>query len=759
MINTDIVTLSPLFARRIETLHRDKMAINEEKIRRIGRGKMDFDDWGFIYYPDFTFTAGSERADGIICGALPIGHTLRKFFQEIPKYVNKNSALAGAWVGNLNSWVNVRMATEDFPIELEPIWKKYDTRPGFGGMNHCAPDMNIGLELGWGGLLQKIRHYRTANHPADTAFYDGEEQVVLGMQEWVAALAAESKRLAAEADDADDVRNLNAMADMNEWLVDGAPRTLREACQFIAHFQTLDRTFFAGGALQQLDVLLQPYYERDLAEGLLTDEEAVWLVASVLFNDTHYSQIAGLTPDGSSDLTSRMSFLILDAMHLLGIPANLALRVHDRVHPELLKRSVAYILQDGSGVDFSLNVGCEEGYARNGFPMGLARQRAKVGCNWTALPGREYPLQDVTRANLGFALHYALADIRRLIGSEPLIADTRNGDAADLESKDADFANEPELLSETTLEALFDSFRHHVEVIVDSIKAGYDRHYEVVGRNTPELVYNLFMHGPIERGLNCSEGGVDILNFNIDGVALATVADSFAAIEQRIVNERRITWQHLFEAMDANYEGAEDIRLMMKNIKRFGCPGSQAEKWALRIRDCFVEICKSSGTPKHHLPIIPGMFSHGTIRELGAKLKATPNGRKDFEAISHSNEPDPGFARGLDTFSPSLKATAVALAQPGYGNSAPLHLDIDSDMLAKEGGIDALVALIHTHNHMGGTLINMNCLTKEKLQKAHENPDKYPDLLVRVTGYSAFFASLSKEYREQILDRFLTRVG
>lgn len=726
MINTKKVALSPLYARRVSQLHDDKLVMNDQKIRLIGRGKMDFDDWGFIHYPEFTFSAESDRTDGVICGPVPIGRALRKFFNEIPRYVNKNSALAGAWIGGITNWVNIRMAPEDRPTELEPVWAKYDTRPGFGGMNHCAPDMNIGLELGWGHLLEKIRHYRSANHPQNTAFYDGEEQVVFGVREWVSDLAAECRRMAAAESDADDVRNLLEMAEMNEWLIDNAPRTLREACQFITHFQSLDRTYFLGGALQQLDELLCPYYERDVANGILTDEEAVWYIASVFYNDTHYSQIAGLTPDGSSDMTSRMSFLILDAMHLLGIPANIALRVHDKVNPELLKRSVEYVLEDGTGVDYSLNVGCEEGFARNGYPMGVARQRAKVGCNWTALPGREYPLQDVTRANLGFALHYALEDLRT---------------------------------GERSMEKLFERFCHHTGIIVDSIKAGYDRHYEVVGRNTPELCYNLFMHGPIERGLNCSEGGVDILNFNIDGVALSTVADSFAAIEQRIVNEGRITWDRLYEVMDANYEEAEEIRLMMKNIKRFGCPDSLAERWAFRVRDYFVDACKNTGTPKHHLPIIPGMFSHGTIGELGKKLPATPNGRKNYEAISHSNEPDPGFARGLDTFSPSLKATAVALAQPGYGNSAPLHLDIDMDMLAREGGVDALVALIHTHNHMGGTLINLNCLTKEKLMRAHENPDKYPDLLVRVTGYSAFFASLSKEYRQQILDRFLTRAG
>nr|HML48392.1 pyruvate formate lyase family protein [Clostridia bacterium] len=376
---------------------------------------------------------------------------------------------------------------------------------------------------------------------------------------------------------------------------------------------------------------------------------------------------------------------------------------------------------------FSLNVGCEQGYAKNGYPVEMARQRIKVGCNWTAIPGREYPLQDVTRCHLGMALYWALEDVKAM------------GEA------------------DRTLENLFACYEKHVEIIVDSIKQGYDWHYEHVSRNTPELVYNLFMHGPVERGLNCAEGGVDILNFNIDGVALATVADSLAAIEQRIVKEGRLTWDELFGALEANWQGFESARLMMKNIERFGCPGSLAEKWALRIRDHYVSVCKASGTPKHNLPIIPGMFSHGTILELGRDLPATPNGRFAGEEISHSAEPDPGFARGLNSFSPSLKATAVAKVQPGFGNSAPLHLDIDREMLEQEGGIDALATLIHAHNHMGGTLINMNCLSKEQLLAAHANPEAYPDLVVRVTGYSAFFVTLSKEYRQQIIDRFLSK--
>ena len=72
------------------------------------------------------------------------------------------------------------------------------------------------------------------------------------------------------------------------------------------------------------------------------------------------------------------------------------------------------------------------------------------------------------------------------------------------------------------------------------------------------------------------------------------------------------------------------------------------------------------------------------------------------------------------------------------------------------GGIESIKAYIRAHNKMGGTLININVISKEKILEAHKDPLKYPDLVVRVTGYSAFFRSLSKEYRQQVVDRWLS---
>ena len=717
------ITLPESILSRIKALHDTKITENKKKLEQFG-GMYNTDDHGFICFDGFTFEPDYPEGYDIMFGARCIGENLKRFFTEMPVYIHPKSALAGAWAGFFNrDFVNIGLRPEDCPAHLYETHKKYGLSPGIGGMNHLGPDMEIGLTLGYPGLLEKVRRYRARNYPAGDEFYAGEEALMEGILAYMDNHRREAIKKADQCADPWEKDNYIQIALVLDNLLNGPPKTFREACQFLAVFQSVDRTYFGGGALSQLDELLRPFYEADRQSGKLSDEEAVWILASLFYNDTHYSQLGGQSPDGTRELTTPLSFLILQAAHELAIPYNLAVRVFEGSDDKLLRRALEYIMEKGSGPCFSLSKGIEEGFMKQGHPIELARMRAKVGCNWVALPGIEYPLQDVTRLSFAWVFHHALDDVMA-------------EDSPDLEK-------------------LWAHFTKHLQAAVNCISEGYDWHYEVVSRNTPELVLNLFCHGPIERGVNSGCGGVDIINLNVDGIALATVADSFAAIEQRVADEKRLNWSEMYNAVRSNYKDAEQIRLMMKNIPRFGHPESKALAWATRIRDEFVKQVNENPTPKYHLRVVPGMFSHGNIQEYGRDLPATPNGRFDGDPISHSNEPDPGFASGVVSFSPSLKATAVAQAQPGLGNSAPLHLDIDTSMVNAAGGVDALCALIHTHNQMGGTLINLNCITPEQIMAAHENPDAYPDLVVRVTGYSAFFASLSKEYRQQIVDRYL----
>jgi formate C-acetyltransferase len=192
---------------------------------------------------------------------------------------------------------------------------------------------------------------------------------------------------------------------------------------------------------------------------------------------------------------------------------------------------------------------------------------------------------------------------------------------------------------------------------------------------------------------------------------------------------------------------------MLKSVPQYGAGGTIADRYAKYISELYTGLMRSTPT-KLGFTVIPGLFSHGDVYGRGRNLGATPNGRYAGAEISHSADPDPGFLPGGGT-APTAKANAVAGVQCGYGNSVPLQVDIDARLAKEMGGIENIKALIRAHNKMGGTLININVVSKEKILEAHADPDKYPDLVVRVTGYSAFFKSLSAEYRQQVVDRWL----
>jgi formate C-acetyltransferase len=108
--------------------------------------------------------------------------------------------------------------------------------------------------------------------------------------------------------------------------------------------------------------------------------------------------------------------------------------------------------------------------------------------------------------------------------------------------------------------------------------------------------------------------------------------------------------------------------------------------------------------------------------------------------------------------SPTSLSNAVVSVQCGYGNTIPLQLDMDPGLGNGEHEREMIQALIRSHFDQGGTLINLNVLDREQILRAHEDPSLYPDLIVRVTGFSAYFASLSRDFRQLVVDRIVTGV-
>ena len=727
------------YADRLAALREAKRRQTLEK--QHVRGAMDFDDHAVILPPEeiretvqtlggsgvcFTdvilksWKPTPNHPSGGFFGPRSCGENFRGLLEAHPVYIDPMSSLAGGYMANFMSYRTVTWNPDIDCTELLAEHAKYETIPAIGGVQHMCQDMEMGLRLGWGGILEKIRRYRAVN-PASEDFYAGLEHIVLGMQNWIGRHAEAARQMAAEDEDLRE--NLLEMAEINEHLVSNPPRTFREACQWSLWYQSAARMYNSSGSLGRLDQILLPYYEADRKAGKLTDEEAIFHIACHLVRDTAYIQLGG--PDTSGkEATNRLSFLILEAAHRLRIPANIGVCVGKDVDPRLMRRGVEILLEDRIGVPKFLGVdNTVAGFAANGFPLELARERVYAGCHWLAIPGREYALMDIVKLNFAKIFEVALSEMLSNTATEP------------------------------SMENLWQGFREHLRSAMDTVAKGYDFQYEHMHEVFPEMYLDLLCQGTIEKGLDASNGGVEFYTFGVDGSALATAADSFAALEDKIDKQHRLTWTELRTCLESNWAGAEGerARVMMKNSPRFGSGGSLGDEWAVRIARTFSDTVKKKPTPKGFM-MIPGLFSWVLNLSMGRNIGATPNGRHAVDAISHGANPDPGFRKDG---APTALAVAVAAVQPGYGNASPLQIDLDPSHSNTPDDVDKILGLIRGHCDLGGTQVNINILSKEQILEAHKDPRKFPDLIVRVTGFSAYFASLSPEMRQFVVDRIL----
>ena len=630
-MDTAAVSTDLSYTKRLELLRERKQEDTRQKQKV--RGHMDFDDHGLILPPAetweivqsvsgsgvamtdvlmTTFQPKANHPSGGFFGPRACGENFRALLEVHPVFIDPVGSLAGAYMVNFLSYRSVAWNPDYDYSHLEAAHQRYQILPAIGGVQHMCQDMTIGLELGWGGLLDKIRSYRRRNEAAE--FYAGLEHVVLGMQNWITRHVEAARRMAAE--EGPMAENLREIAAINDHLTTAGPRTFREACQWILWYLLAARMYNGSGSLGPLDVLLAPYYQADSAAGRLTDEEAVFHLANLLLRDSAYIQVGGMDASGR-DVTNPLSFLILEAAHRLRIPANVGVCVGKDVDPRLLRRGVEILLEDRTGMPKFLGVdNTTAGFTRNGFPIELARQRVYAGCHWLALPGREYALMDIIKVNFAVLLDVALREML------------------------ADLAAQP------TVEDLWTRFVFHLRQAVAVVGQGIDFHCAHMHEVFPELVLDLLAHGPIEKGLDASHGGVEFYTFGIDGVALATAADSLAAVEQRIDQEQRLTWPGLLAHLDADWAGAEGerARRLLQAVPRYGSGDSPADAWAIRIAQTFAAVVKEKPTPAGHM-MIPGLFSWALSIPLGKRLGATPDGRHAGAAIAHGANPSKGFRR------------------------------------------------------------------------------------------------------------------
>ena len=732
------------YADRLKAMRETKIRHTLEKKKQ--NGYTDLDDFGTVPISEgYEVTPQYNSSNGSFYGYDGMSENFCRVIDAHEPYVDPMEMLCGRWrdmlvnyrgdVHYLPDWLkkkpkimelmssstdqwSKRWDEQRFPYDdLKPLQEKYNIQTGIDGDAHFACDYRIGFALGFGGFLNKIEKYREIN-PDKKDFYDAEEKCVRAIIAFIDRHIAKIKEMIPHENRAEIKASLEEMLKTCENVRLDAPKTFREVCQWTAFFNCASRIYTRDGAGFQLDTLLLPYYENDVKNGILDDETAKFLIADLLLIDPHYYQISGVD-ENDKDMTNHLSYLILDAADSIDIACNLTVRVHENCDREFLKKAVYYLLKNKNGWPrFCNDKALCERYMKNGVDKKTARERIAVGCNWMCVPGKEFPMNDTVKINIAKVFDVAL--------------------------------NEMRAEKEKSCKRLFEIYEKHLKVAIDTTAKGINLHLDHQWEVTPELIMNLMMKNTLERGEDISQCA-ELYTIGVDGAGLAVVADSFGAIQTRIEEEKILTWDELYFALDNDFVD-ERTRLILNSAPKYCQGNTVSDEWAVALTKSWVKNIRAQKMPNGR-QLVPGWFSWARTIEYGSKVGATPNGRRRGEPISHGANPNPHFRQDG---APTAQSNGIASVQCGYGNTAPLQIEFDPHVAADEKGVDTVLALIEGHFKQGGTLININVLDGEKLMKANENPEEYPDLVVRVTGFTAYFASLSPEFRQLVVDRFLT---
>ncbi len=709
------------YDERIALLRERKVAQTSEKA---ALGGADEDDYGLIVQDEWKFELEPSHENGSIYGYEAWCSNYCRLLSEHPIYCDPLDAFIGKGFLFLE---RLRPADKkwnpDYPYDdLKLLFEKYSIISGVDNCHHFTPDLCIGLGLGWGGILKKLEDEKEKHDESHRDFYDSEIKVVKAIIAFLTRAANEVGRLSALEENPTLKQNLCEMAEMNLRIADKAPESFKEAVQWICFASMLSRTYNRGSAGGQLESMLGSFFDADIKSGKLSEDEAVFYLACLYLQDSRYFQLGG--PDESGeDMTSRLSYLALDAADKLNLACNLTIRVHDKLDEDFYKKSVAYLFKNRQGWPrYSSDKALVEGFMRCGYPIELARRRVAAGCHWMCLPGMEYTMNDTVKINLAKVFEVAYDELMSEGNSENLTA------------------------------RLLKKFEKHLAVAVDATGKGIMHHLKYQTKSQPELILNLFQHGLIEKGVNITDGGANYYNICVDGSGIAVVADSFAALEQRVESEKRITAEELYRHVKADFAGVdgEYVRQMMQKSERYGGGETKGDEWARKISEMWTELVRALCEKHKGVNFIPGFFSWSNTIKLGRAVGATPNGRHAYEPINHGANPNGGFR--TDGAVTSM-ANSIASIQPRYGNTAPLQLEVDPKLCDSEESIDKMCAMIKTIMSTGNTLLNINIIDKQKLLDADRDPSKYPDLVVRVTGFTAYFSMLSKEFRKLVIDR------
>ena len=668
-------------------------------------------------------------------------YAIASLFRRHRPFLYQNDRIAGSQRGMFAAVSEAECA------EAQNICAPYPERYFHTNYDHYAPNYAHFLARGIDGVLADIDASlaKYASDPEKTAFLRGARISMEGFSAMIENYAAEARRMADAAADAEARARFLDIAQNCETAAHKVPETFRQALQLVwltyISFRCEGRYAMAFG---RLDQYLYPFYEKDKeasrtdAESATADLTAALLKIGehpILFggDDVVNIAIGGVKPEDGSDAANELSYCILEAVRRCNIPGpNLSARLHNGTTETFLDACLSVI---GTGLGYPALMNDEvniPALARMGYALEDCRNYCMVGCIENFIQGKQ-PAWSDGRFNTPVYLEYALNNGCSLL----------DGAKRGIEMGEPD--------SFATMDAFMDAFTEQLKAGAKAYTANFNAVNTVPDSENQQSPYlSCYCDGCIESGIDINRGGAQYKSAHgACGMGIATVADSLAAIEQLVYTEHRLTLGQVRDALAADFAGYEDIRRMMLAVPKYGNDNPLPDKYAKWFVDVQADIFDGYRTPdggRYYIAIASNTQNISAGREVGA----TPDGRGKGMPLSDAASP----MHGMDTNGPT--AAILSLGKPDYTRVAcgtVVNQKYTPDLFATPEKRKKLGAVIRSYFRLGGQEVQINCVSKATLRDAQLHPDQYGNLVVRVSGFSAYYTRLDRAVQDDILAR------
>jgi len=519
-----------------------------------------------------------------------------------------------------------------------------------------------------------------------------------------------------------------------QYIRNKAPVSFREAIQLFWIYALHAGTWNYG----RLDVVLGPYLCRDLDSGSITESEALdmlcslWRLMHAYSNQYNNRVIIGGLGRANETEADRFALLAIEATRRVRLnQPQLTLRFYSGQNPLLWERAITAI---GEGCTFPMlynddvNVSAVANSHR--VDLKMAENYVPYGCG-------EYVLGK-----------YGAASPNGVINLLKAVEIATHGGVDPFTGKSVIEGIKPATRIRN-FEDLWEAYCNVVNYYVEALAWQQKIEYDVVAQTCPFLWISLLTEDCIEKGTTAYAGGVRYLSGTIETYGNANAANSLHAIRELVFEQKKISLEELVCALDRNFEGHGALLKQLKAIHKYGNDEGLSDAMALKVHD---QICHAS----RNMAQIVGLHSYLVViinnwanTVLGWKTGASAEGRLSGEPMANGNNPTPGS----DTSGVTAFLNSIAKPDPALHAGAVQNMKFSKDWFGRNR--PKFEALLKTYFERGGTQAMITVVSKQDLESALVEPEKWGHLMVRVGGFSIRFIELPHDAQLEIINRTL----